>query len=63
MVATSVAGYLLAVMPAVFRWAMAFAGVLLVAPGVQSDVMALVVVTPVLLQQILAWRSARVATS
>jgi len=63
MVATSVAGYLLAVMPAVFRWAMAFAGVLLVAPGVQSDVMALVVVTPVLLQQILAWRGARVATS
>ena len=63
MVATSVAGYLLAVMPVVFRWAMAFSGVLLVAPGVQSDVIALVVVTPVLLQQILAWRGARVATS
>ena len=63
MVATSVAGYFLAVMPAVLRWTMAFAGVLLVAPGVQSDALALVVVAPVLLQQIIARRGARTTTS
>jgi len=62
MVATSVAGYFLARMPAVVRWAMAFAGVLLVAPGGQSDLLALAVVAPVVLQQIVAWRGARTAT-
>ena len=63
MVATSVAGYFLAVMPAVLRWTMAVAGVLLVAPGGQSDAMAAVIVAPVLLQQIIARRGAKTAAS
>jgi TRAP transporter 4TM/12TM fusion protein len=59
MVATSVAGYFLVRMPVIIRWAMALAGVLLVAPGTQSDLLALAFVAPVLLQQVMAWRSAR----
>ena len=59
MVATSVAGYFLVRMPVIIRWSMALAGVLLVAPGTQSDLLALAFVAPVLLQQIMVWRSAR----
>jgi TRAP transporter 4TM/12TM fusion protein len=59
MVATSVAGYFLVRMPVIIRWSMALAGVLLVAPGTQSDLLALAFVAPVLLQQVMAWRSAR----
>jgi TRAP-type uncharacterized transport system fused permease subunit len=59
MVATSVAGYFLVRMPVIIRWSMALAGVLLVAPGIQSDLLALAFVAPVLLQQIMVWRSAR----
>ena len=59
MVATSVAGYFLVRMPVIIRWSMALAGVLLVAPGIQSDLLALAFVAPVLLQQIMGWRSAR----
>ena len=59
MVATSVAGYFLVRMPVIIRWAMALAGVLLVAPGTQSDLLALAFVAPVLLQQVMVWRSAR----
>ena len=59
MVATSVAGYFLVRMPVIIRWSMALAGVLLVAPGIQSDLLALAFVAPVLLQQVMVWRSAR----
>ena len=63
MVATSVAGFFLVRMPVIIRWAMAFAGVLLVAPGMQSDLFALVFVAPVLIQQVVAWRGAKPVVS
>ena len=63
MVATSVAGFFLVRMPVIIRWAMAFAGVLLVAPGIQSDLFALVFVAPVLFQQVTAWRRAKPVVS
>jgi TRAP transporter 4TM/12TM fusion protein len=63
MVATSVAGFFLVRMPVIIRWAMAFSGVLLVAPGMQSDLFALVFVAPVLIQQVVAWRSAKPVVS
>ncbi len=63
MVATSVAGFFLVRMPVIIRWAMAFSGVLLVAPGMQSDLFALVFVAPVLFQQVAAWRKAKPVVS
>ncbi len=63
MVATSVAGFFLVRMPVIIRWAMAFSGVLLVAPGIQSDLFALVFVAPVLIQQVTAWRRAKPVVS
>ncbi len=63
MVATSVAGFFLVRMPVIIRWAMAFSGVLLVAPGMQSDLFALVFVAPVLFQQVTAWRRAKPVVS
>ncbi len=63
MVATSVAGFFLVQMPVIIRWAMAFSGVLLVAPGMQSDLFALVFVVPVLFQQVTAWRRAKPVVS
>jgi TRAP transporter 4TM/12TM fusion protein len=59
MLATSVAGYFLTHMPALVRVGMALAGILLVAPGTISDMYALAVVTPVVLQQVWARRRAR----
>ena len=59
MVATAVAGFFLVQMPVVIRWAMALAGILLVAPGMRSDIFALIFVAPVLIQQVIVWRSAR----
>ncbi|MBT3640597.1 MAG: TRAP transporter permease [Acidiferrobacteraceae bacterium] len=63
MVATSVAGFFLVRMPVIIRWAMAFSGILLVAPGMQSDLFALVFVAPVLIQQVTAWRRAKPVVS
>lgn len=54
MVATSVAGYFLAYMSAPLRAAMAMAGVLLVAPGLTTDLYALVIFLPILVQQLYA---------
>lgn len=59
MVATSVAGYFLTHMPVAIRFTMAFAGVLLVAPGMTSDLYALLVFLPVLAQQLLSRRRER----
>jgi UPF0716 family protein affecting phage T7 exclusion len=56
MVATSVAGYFLTAMPASIRIAMALAGILLVAPGMKSDIYAVVVFLPVLAHQLLTRR-------
>ena len=58
MVATSVAGYFLTVMPASIRIAMALAGILLVAPGMKSDIYAVVVFLPVLAHQLLTRQKA-----
>jgi TRAP transporter 4TM/12TM fusion protein len=52
MVATSVAGYFLTRMPFLIRTAMALAGILLVAPGMKSDLLAAVLLIPVLAHQI-----------
>lgn len=52
MVATSVAGYFLTAMPGPVRAGIALAGILLVAPGLKSDIYALIIFLPVLTQQI-----------
>ena len=52
MVATSVAGYFLTTMPGPVRLAMALAGVLLVAPGMKSDIYAAVLLIPVMAHQL-----------
>ena len=51
MVATAVAGYFLSPLGALSRAGMVLAGVLLVAPGINSDLYALVVFAPVFLHQ------------
>ncbi len=56
LVATAVAGYFLTHMGPLSRAAIAFAGVLLVAPGTQSDLYALAIFAPVLAFQVLARR-------
>ncbi len=58
MVATSVAGYFLAYMSAPLRAAMAMAGVLLVAPGLTSDIYSMVIFIPILIQQYYARQKA-----
>ena len=58
MVATSVAGYFLTAMPAGIRIAMALAGILLVAPGMKSDIYAVVVFLPVLAHQFITRKKA-----
>jgi len=59
MVATSVAGFFLTAMPGPVRAGMALAGVLLVAPGLRSDMYAILVFIPVLAHQILSRRRER----
>lgn len=59
MVATSVAGYFLAPMRGVSRTAMALGGVLMVAPGTNSDLYAAAIVAPVVILQVLSMRRAR----
>ncbi|MEM1343003.1 MAG: TRAP transporter fused permease subunit [Pseudomonadota bacterium] len=61
MLATSVAGFFLAPMPGVVRAAMALAGVLMVAPGMTSDLYAALVLVPVMAQQVLRRRRERAA--
>lgn len=60
-IATAITGYFLAPLNAVLRLAMGFAGLMLVAPSTNSDLIGLAVVAPVLLLQILGKRSARTA--
>ena len=59
LVATSVAGFFLAHMGPPARTAMALAGVLLVAPGAESDMYALVMFAPVFIHQLFRWRRNR----
>ncbi|MEM7499307.1 MAG: TRAP transporter permease [Pseudomonadota bacterium] len=56
MTATAVAGFFLAPMPGIVRAGMGVAGVLMVAPGMTSDIYSLVVLVPVMAQQVLARR-------
>ena len=54
MMATAVSGFFIAHMPLALRWIMAIAAVLMVAPGTSSDLAALVVALPVLIQQVVS---------
>jgi TRAP transporter 4TM/12TM fusion protein len=56
MVATAVVGYVVRPMPAPFRISVAFAGVLMLAPGLESDLWSLVFLAPGVLQQVFAYR-------
>ena len=58
MVATTVAGYFLAPMPGPMRALMALAGIMMVAPGLESDLWAVALAAPVVAQQIWARRAA-----
>jgi TRAP transporter 4TM/12TM fusion protein len=58
MVATSVVGYIVAPMPGPVRVLMALAGIFMVAPGLESDLWALLFAAPVIAQQFLARRRA-----
>ncbi|MGB0506514.1 MAG: TRAP transporter permease [Pikeienuella sp.] len=51
-IATAVSAYFMVSLTGIWRLLMAIGGLLLVAPGLQSDLLALVVMAPVLLQQI-----------
>jgi TRAP transporter 4TM/12TM fusion protein len=59
MMATAVSAYFIAHMPAAIRILMAFAAIFMVAPGATSDLYAVVLIVPVLAQQVLAWRRER----
>jgi TRAP transporter 4TM/12TM fusion protein len=59
MVATGVAGYFVGHMPHVVRAVVILAGILMVAPGMESDLWALGLAAPVLLQQTWAFRRER----
>lgn len=56
-IATAVSGYYLVHLNGIWRLLMAVGGILLVAPSLSSDLLALVVVAPVILQQVLQTRS------
>ena len=56
LLAVMVAGYLLRPMPGPARVMCGLAGIFLVAPGIQSDLWALALATPAMIQQWLAWR-------
>ncbi len=59
MMATAVSAYFLTPLSTPFRILMAIGGVLMVAPGLKSDLYSLVFITPVLFQQVMAWRLER----
>lgn len=54
MMATAISAYFIAPMPRVYRWLMGFAAILMVAPGLNTDLYALILALPVLVQQIKA---------
>lgn len=56
MMATAVSAYFIAVMPLAFRWLIGIAAVLMVTPGLNSDMVAMVMALPVLIQQVAAHR-------
>ncbi len=58
-IATAVAGYFLAPLNPLWRVVMAVSGLLLVAPSIESDLIALIVVLPVVLSQLSSVRNAK----
>ena len=58
MMATAVSAYFIAPLPRSLRWLMGFAAVFMVAPGLKSDLLALVLALPVLIQQVAASKRA-----
>ncbi|MGB0902957.1 TRAP transporter permease [Halocynthiibacter sp.] len=60
-IATAVSGYFMTLLSGIWRWIMAIGGLLLVAPGLGSDLLALVFIGPVVLQQLAAMRKAGTA--
>lgn len=60
-IATAVAGYFLAPLNGLLRFVMVCAGLLLVAPGWQSDLVAIAVITPVLFLQVVQSRRSEIA--
>lgn len=62
-IATAVSGYYLAPLNGLWRLLMAIAGVLLVAPSLSSDLLALAVAAPVIIQQFLSTRSSDTAAA
>jgi len=59
MMATAVSGYCVAPIPKSLRFLMALAAIFMVAPGVTSDIYAMVLATPIVIQQVLRWRTNR----
>lgn len=59
MMATCVSAYFITHMPTIYRILIGIAAVFMVAPGVNSDMYALVLALPVLVQQVSAWRKER----
>jgi len=62
-IATAVSGYFLAPLNGMWRAIMAIAGLLMVAPGWESDLTALVVMAPVILLQVMAQRADTVSST
>ncbi len=52
----AVVGYWLAPMGAVYRWLMAFAGIVFIAPSLSADLAALIIASPAIISQVLARR-------
>jgi len=56
MMATAISAYLIAPMPRSMRFLMGFAAIMMVAPGLKTDLYALILALPVLIQQVSASR-------
>ncbi|MCE8556852.1 TRAP transporter fused permease subunit [Ruegeria pomeroyi] len=61
MMATAVSGFFIAPMPKPLRWVIALAALFMVTPGSKSDLFAMMVALPVLLQQVYASKRVQVA--
>ena len=59
----SLTGYLLAPMPVMQRWLLRFGAILFVAPGLKSAMIALVLVAPVMVLQVMARRKEKAAVA
>lgn len=59
----SLTGYLLAPMPVMQRWLLRFGAILFVAPGLKSAMIALVLVAPVIVLQVMARRKEKAAVA